>query len=248
MILLLAAYKIYIATQLPDLPSWTPWTYINDTCPENCYPTGPSNQARRCLTLGSNSSNQHNQCGGPMERRRRCDMGSCGQKANCHFIICICIFSKIYLFQIFLDTCCSEGSRLMQMPKSWPCPVGTPHHVQSPKVSRNRTIALLRFPPYFPPDLPYGIRGHVGAFIEGRPIFCGGEATFASSFERRCVRYSFANQSWSLAPFQMRRMRKLAASVVLPNGTFFVIGGEEVRLILSTMHFNHMSLSSPHSG
>ena len=71
-----------------------------------------------------------------------------------------------------------------------------------------------------PADIPAGSTGGmVGAFHNGRPLVCGGP------LDRRCWQYSIESREWSLAPFQMSDERYYAASVLLTDGTFLVMGG-----------------------
>ena len=79
-----------------------------------------------------------------------------------------------------------------------------------------------------PQDNSYSDKGMVGGFINGRPLVCGG------SFKHRCSEYSFTNEEWTLTTFSMKEERALAASVILPNGTFFIIGGSYGTNLLTT--------------
>ena len=70
-----------------------------------------------------------------------------------------------------------------------------------------------------PADNPYHNYGMVGGFVNGRPLICGGwEIAF-------CSEYVFVANRWDKTPFAMNIDRVFGTSVVLPNGTFLVLGG-----------------------
>ena len=63
----------------------------------------------------------------------------------------------------------------------------------------------------------------VGAYINNVATVCGGN----NGAQDRCSQFSFDTNSWSLAPFSLNQERRYAAAVLLPNMTFFVMGGVE---------------------
>ena len=55
--------------------SWSPWVYINGSCPQKCGPEGPMNQDRICLK-------DNGECIGSSQRRRNCNMEECSEFFN----------------------------------------------------------------------------------------------------------------------------------------------------------------------
>ena len=69
------------------------------------------------------------------------------------------------------------------------------------------------------PFIPSQSSQSVGGFVEGRPLVCGGDHI------KSCSEYSFDSKTWNLTTFSMNEKRQSAEAVVLPNGTFLVLGG-----------------------
>ena len=72
-----------------------------------------------------------------------------------------------------------------------------------------------------PADNPFHDYGTVGGFVNGRPLICGGME------KALCSEYSFNSSQWALTPYTMNEDRWFAASVILSNGTFLVLGGRQ---------------------
>ena len=66
----------------------------------------------------------------------------------------------------------------------------------------------------------------VGYFDEdgNKAIVCGGEDEEWNALDT-CFEYSLETDEWNEATFRMKQDRNLAASVLLNNGSFFVLGG-----------------------
>ena len=75
-----------------------------------------------------------------------------------------------------------------------------------------------------PADLDEGFSslGAVGAFIEGRPIICGGKTG-----RDTCREYRFETQTWVTSSFFMLRRRQDSAGIAISNGSWLIIGGKE---------------------
>ena len=89
-------------------------------------------------------------------------------------------------------------------------------------------IEECRKPSPMPFEINYGIQGMVGYFDEDEYIVnvCGGETGgFGGGPIDLCFQYFFETDEWNQASFRMKERRDRAASVVLNNGSFFVLGG-----------------------
>ena len=77
-----------------------------------------------------------------------------------------------------------------------------------------------------PRSMPKGIHGMVGYFDEdgNKAIFCGGYDEYLNDLDT-CFEYSLETDEWNEARFRMKENRWYAASVLLKNGSFFVLGG-----------------------
>ncbi len=72
-------------------------------------------------------------------------------------------------------------------------------------------------------DLPVSIKGGFGLNDkDGRPMVCGGKS--AGTYNRQCYVYEKSNNTWFEGPKSLRKRCK-GASVVLPNGSTWLIGG-----------------------
>ena len=67
-------------------------------------------------------------------------------------------------------------------------------------------------------DFPVEEYGLVGAYIGGKPMFCGGQSS------KKCYTYDFASDDWSEVAPVFKNNRRSSESVVFPNGTWWVIG------------------------
>ena len=74
--------------------------------------------------------------------------------------------------------------------------------------------------------MPKRIHGMAGYFdeYENKVIVCGGEDEDRIHLDT-CFEYSLATDEWNEARFRMKEERYKAASVLLNNGYFFVLGG-----------------------
>ena len=64
------------------------------------------------------------------------------------------------------------------------------------------------------------LNGAVGAFIGEFPVVCGGLGI------KHCHGYKFNSQSWAKMPYELLHERSEAATIVLLNGTWLIIGGQ----------------------
>ena len=74
------------------------------------------------------------------------------------------------------------------------------------------------------PDLPNSVSRHVGGLYLGRVIICGGY-----SFPERqsnCYKWNLGQSQWTYST-PMNVVRDLAASAVVPDVGFLVIGGKD---------------------
>ena len=78
-----------------------------------------------------------------------------------------------------------------------------------------------------PRSMDRGIDGMVGYFDEegNKAIVCGGSDGQDGNPLDTCFEYSFETDEWNEARFRMKEERERAASVLLNNGSFFVLGG-----------------------
>ena len=76
-----------------------------------------------------------------------------------------------------------------------------------------------------PRAMTKGIYGMVGYFDEdgNKAIVCGGRD--GRDYLDTCFEYSLETDEWNEARFRMKEKRLYAASVLLNNGSFFVLGG-----------------------
>lgn len=72
-----------------------------------------------------------------------------------------------------------------------------------------------------PPNLPLGLVGMTGTLLNGGPVVCGG---WDGSI-RRNECYTTRGQEWVPAGFKLKNARSDAASTLLPNNTWLVMGG-----------------------